>query len=366
MPGEGTILRETSRVVSQEPGLIVFFGSGETSASGRKVLDWLLRRTPAPVRMSVLETPAGFEPNSAQVAGRVAEFVAERLPNYHPQVTVVPARKRGTPYSPDDPQILAPLLRANAIFMGPGSPTYAVRQLRDSLAWHTLVARHRLGAALVLASAATVAASARALPVYEIYKVGEDLHWQAGLDLLAPYGLSVVFVPHWNNTDGGAELDTSRCYMGRARFARLREMLPSEVTVVGLDEHTALALDLSAQTARVLGKGSVVVQRGAGEQRFETGKSFRVEELGSFHPAQPEAGLPPEVWERVRDAHAQQGRPVAPPQEVRALVKRREAARTQQDWGSADRLRERIESLGWRIRDTRQGPQVERARERMA
>ena len=72
----------------------------------------------------------------------------------------MPARKRGTLDSPDEPQVVAPLLEADLIFMGPGSPTYAVRQLSDSLAWHYLLARHRLGAALVLASAAVIAISA--------------------------------------------------------------------------------------------------------------------------------------------------------------------------------------------------------------
>lgn len=347
--------------MSQEPGLIVLFGSGETSASGRRVLDWLLRRVPAPVRMSILETPAGFELNSAQVAGRMGDFVQQRLQNYRPQVTVLPARKRGTPYSPDDPEIVAPLLEANVIFLGPGSPTYAVRQLQDSLAWHTLVARHQLGAGLVLASAATVAASAYALPVYEIYKVGEDLHWHPGLDLLGMYGLSLVLVPHWDNTDGGAELDTSRCYIGRARFGLLREMLPPEVTVVGIDEHTALVFDLGARACRVLGKGGVVVQRGDVEQRFEHGQTFSVDELGPFQPAELGGGLPPAVWERAFAAHAraQDETPVAPPPEVRVLVAERETARVGQDWGTADRLRKRIKGLGWQVLDTRQGPRVE-------
>ncbi len=82
------------------------------------------------------------------------------------------------------------MLNADLIFMGPGSPSYAIRQLRDSLAWYYLIARHRLGAVLALASAATVAFSACALPVYEIYKVGEDLHWIEGLDFFKLYGLT--------------------------------------------------------------------------------------------------------------------------------------------------------------------------------
>ena len=192
------------------PGPVVFFGSGEASPTARRVHAAALAGVTPPVRACVLETPAGFEPNSARVAGRLAEFLRQRLVPFRPEVVVVPARKRGTPFSPDDPDVVAPLLRSNYVVLGPGSPTYAAAQLAGSLAWHTILARHRLGAPLVLASAAAIAASAHALPVYEIYKVGQDLHWKPGLDLLGPYGRSVAIVPHWNNHDGGDELDTSR------------------------------------------------------------------------------------------------------------------------------------------------------------
>ncbi len=228
----------------QQPGIVVLFGSGETSASGQKAFDWLFRHLKQPLRVAVLETPAGFELNSDRVAGRIGDFLCDRLQNYRPEVTLVPARQRGTPFSPDSPEIVAPLLPSNVLFLGPGSPTYAVRQLRDSLAWHTLQARHRLGAALALASAATLAVGCLTLPVYEIYKVGEDLHWKPGLDLFGPLGLSLVILPHWNNKDGGGELDTSRCFMGQARFDRLFAMLPAGVTVLGL--YAATGKDIGA------------------------------------------------------------------------------------------------------------------------
>src|ERR1700687_5968165 len=181
------------------PGPIVLFGSGEASPVARRVHAAALSQVPPPIRACVLETPAGFEPNSARVAGRLADFLRHRLSPFDVQVELVPARKRGTPLSPDEPEVVAPLLKANYLVLGPGSPTYAAKQLDGSLAWHAILARHRLGAPLILASAAAIAASAHALSVYEVYKVGVELGWKVGLNLLGPFGRKVAIVPHWHN-----------------------------------------------------------------------------------------------------------------------------------------------------------------------
>ncbi len=341
-------------------GLVVLFGSGETSTSGQKVFDWVLRRVAQPLRVAILETPAGFELNSAQVAGRIGDFLNKRLQNYKPQVTIVPARKRGTPFSPDDPLLARSVLDHNVIFLGPGSPTYAARQLRDSAVWHTVVARHRLGAALVLASAATIAASRWALPVYEIYKVGQDPHWQAGLDFFAPYGLNLVFIPHWNNNDGGSELDTGHCFMGRERFEPLAAVLPPETVVVGIDEHTALIIDLAAGKGRVMGRGGVTVLRHGTATTVRHNNSFSLTLLGDLRLPSPEADIPPDVWGEALAVWRASRLPSAPEPaaEVQALAAQRQQARERRDWAAADALRGQIEALGWRVQDTPAGQKL--------
>ena len=346
------------------PGRIALLGSGETSLAGGRVFESLVRAhgVPTPLRVAVLETPAGFELNSDRVAGRVADFLAVRLQNYRPEIAVLPVRKRGTPYSPENADITAPLLRADLIFMGPGSPTYAVRQLADSLAWHRLIARHRIGATLALASAAVISISALALPVYEIYKAGQDLHWQPGLDLFGAYGLKLIFVPHWNNAEGGAELDTGRCFMGRARFEELLALLPPDAVVVGIDEHTALAADLDTGTAEVMGAGDVTVLRRGDPHCFSPGGRFPLSEFGPFRWPEADAGLPAEVWAEALAAHEDHEQAPAAPPDVLALVEQREAARAQRDWAQADTLRQQAAALGWQIRDTPAGPVVESLR----
>ena len=342
------------------PGPIALFGSGETSSSGQKIFNHLLRQLPEDPRLVLLETPAGFELNSAQVIGRVAEFLSHRLQNYRPQIEIIPARQRGTPFSPDDPHIAASLLHADLIFAGPGSPTYAVRQLRDSLAWQYLLARHRLGATLVFASAAVIAASAQALPVYEIYKAGADLHWQPGLDLFAPFGLPLTFIPHWNNNDGGADLDTSRGFMGQARFAALHEMLPLDQTVIGIDEHTALLIDCAAQHCEVRGVGTITLLRDGQTEVIPSGESFSMFELGECCPPAPTDGIPAEVWEAAQNTAVQTGTEAdpVPPDEVLALMERRQQARARKDWAASDALRDQIAALGWQVQDTSEGPVI--------
>jgi cyanophycinase-like exopeptidase len=339
-------------------GPMLLFGSGETSANGQKAFDWLFRRLDQPLRVTILETPAGFELNSRQVAQRIASFLVERLQNYRPSVGLVAARRRGGVWSPDNPDVVAPLLDSDVIFLGPGSPSYAVRQLRDSLAWHILRSRQRLGAAVVLASAATIAVGAYALPVYEIYKVGEDPHWKLGLDLFADFGLKLVVVPHWNNNDGGAELDTSRCFMGLARFEPLLAMLPSDAVVLGLDEQTALAVDWLAGTGYVLGQGKVTVLREGATQVFARGQSFSLGELGPYRLPEPGAGIPATVWKHVLEAASTEPAAAEPPSKVLELLNLRQQAREQRDWSAADALRGEIEALGWLVQDAAEGPRV--------
>lgn len=344
----------------QQAGLVALFGSGETSASGRRVYEWVFSRLAPPLKVAILETPAGFQPNSAAVARKIGDFLAERLQNHRPWVDVVPARRRDGPLSTDDYDLLRPMLSAKVLFMGPGSPTYAVRHLRGSLAWEYLRARHRLGSALLLASAATIAVGAHTLPVYEIYKVGEEPHWQRGLDLFGPYGLCLTFVPHWDNTEGGAELDTSRCFMGEARFRRLLELLPPGTTIVGIDEHTALVADPAVGVCQVMGRGGVTLLRDGMESRFRSGQSFPMERLGPFRVPSAKEGISPEAWERALAAG--EGEPqmaIDPPSELVAMVQRREAARRQRDWAIADALRAEIAELGWRVTDTPEGPLLE-------
>ena len=339
-------------------GRIAFLGSGETSLAGGRIFESLARLLTDPVRIAIMETPAGFELNSAVVAGRVGDFLKTRLQNYRPVIDVVPARKRGSDFSPDDPEILQPLLRANFIFMGPGSPTYAIRQLKDSLAWDIIRARHRLGATLVFASAATISVGAWALPVYEIYKVGEDVFTEQGLNFFNDFGLNLSFIPHWNNADGGTDLDTSRCFVGMERFVQWCKLIPDDNTTIGLDEHTGLIMDFESGTCEVNGVSSVSLLRECDPEIYASNSNFSLGELGELIIPEPlYKGIPSEVWDMVINA-SDQTENDSPSDHVLSLLEQRQQARARKDFAESDRLRDVITAHGWSVQDGKEGQKL--------
>jgi len=335
-------------------GQIAFLGSGETSLAGGRIFEALAKKINGPLRIALMETPAGFELNSAQVVGKVGEFMKTRLQNYKPVVDVIPARKKNSDFSPDDPEILKPLLYANMIFLGPGSPTYAIRQLRDTLAWDIIRARHRLGATLIFASAATISIGAHALPVYEIYKVGQDVHVVDGLNLFANFGLHLSFIPHWNNAEGGVDLDTSRCFVGMDRFNEWCDLVPDENITLGLDEHTGIIMDFETGMCEISGVSSVSLVSDCDPVMHPAGVKFPLSEIGEIKIPDPiESGISKKAWDMALNAPPLDDD--KPSDEVIALAEKRLAARAEKNWSQSDQLRDEIAVLGWTIQDSKEG-----------
>lgn len=238
-----------------------------------------------------------------------------------------------------------------------------MRQLEGSLTWQLMQACHARGQGLILASAAAIAVGSLAIPVYEIYKVGEDVHWKPGLDLLAHLGLRLVVVPHWNNSDGGEELDTRRCFLGEERFRQLAARLEPDLAVLGIDENTAVVFDFEREIVEVFGRGSVHLLRDGIETTFSKGEQFALQQIGNYTLKLPD--LPARIWQMAAGAGKQKAEesqtPVDVPEQVLDLVARRRAAREAAEWSEADVLRGQILSLGWSVKDTPQGPQVVKA-----
>jgi hypothetical protein len=170
------------------------------------------------------------------------------------------------------------LRNADFVLVGPGSPTYAVRQLQKTQIPEILVKNIQSGGCLVAASAAALTIGRFTLPVYEIYKVGQEIHWVDGLDVLSQFGLNLVVVPHWNNAEGGTH-DTRFCFMGKPRFQKLEALLPDDATIIGIDEHTACIIDLNAKRIDIQGIGNVTIRKKGREIKFDKKDRIPLEAL---------------------------------------------------------------------------------------
>ena len=107
------------------------------------------------------------------------------------------------------------------------------------------------------------------IPVYEIYKAGSDLYWENGLDLLGELGLKIIIVTHWNNKEGGKDLDTKYCFMGEERFNKLLKLLPQNVSILGIDEHSAVIMDFEKEVLTVDGVGTATLIKNGNRKIFQ-------------------------------------------------------------------------------------------------
>ena len=260
------------------PRLLAVMGSGETSPTMVKTHRELLARLgPPPVPAVVLDTPYGFQSNAADLAARAVEYFRESVG--HAVEVAHFASAGGDPLEYET--MLAQVRAARYVFSGPGSPSYALRQWRDTLVPGVLAEKLRTGGCLTFASAAALTLGVATVPVYEIYKAGEEPRWLEGLDLLAELGLRAAVVPHYNNAEGGTH-DTRFCYLGEDRLARMEAMLPEGAFVLGVDEHTAVVLDLDAGTASVQGLGVVTVRSAGKSTEVPAGESVPLAELAGL------------------------------------------------------------------------------------
>jgi len=256
--------------MSSKKGIIALMGSGELTATMVEVHKELLGRLDQPPQAIFLDTPAGFQLNVDQLSERAVEYFRKHV-QQHMHLASFKSKERCTEIEAE--QAFHKLRQANFILIGPGSPTYAVRQWQDTSIPEMITRRVEEGGCLVAASAAALTVGRFTLPVYEIYKVGEDLHWLEGINILQNFGFNLVVIPHWNNAEGGTH-DTRFCFMGEPRFSQLESMLPEDVSVFGLDEHTACLIDLEKDEAVIKGLGSVTLRRRGEEIVIEKGERF--------------------------------------------------------------------------------------------
>jgi peptidase E len=262
--------------MSSKKGVIVLMGSGELTATMVEVHKEVLARLGDAPKAVFLDTPAGFQLNADQLSQRAVEYFRTNVG--YPMAVVSFKAKDVSPLESE--RAFRVLKEADYVLVGPGSPTYALRQWKETPVPGILEERIREGACLVAASAAALTVGRFTLPVYEIYKVGQELHWVEGMDILGHLGLNILVIPHWNNAEGGTH-DTRFCFMGEGRFTILESMLPEDVSILGLDEHTACVIDFDTEEVSVKGIGSVTLRGRTFERIFPRGGRFPLKTLSS-------------------------------------------------------------------------------------
>jgi cyanophycinase-like exopeptidase len=248
--------------------ILAIMGSGETSPTMVTIHKAIVDRLGSgQLDALLLDAPYAFQENAADISSRAISYFATSVgldvnvltsPDGAAAVeSVVSAGTAETARSSDAARVRL----ADWVFAGPGSPSYALSRWRNRPLGQALRERIASGTGVtVLASAAAATAGLAAVPVYEIYKVGEPPHWLPGLDLLAAADLHVAVIPHYDNAEGGTH-DTRFCYLGERRLAVMERELPADAAVLGIDEHTAVIFDLVADTAEVRGRGGLTIRK---------------------------------------------------------------------------------------------------------
>ncbi len=249
------------------PRLLTIMGSGETAPTMVKVHRAVRDRLGPDASGVLLDTPYGFQRNADDLSARAVAYFRDSV-----GMTMTPSDFRSSAdlEGQKGAAITARMAAAPLLFSGPGSPSYALRQWAGTLVPGLLAEKLALGGAVTFASAAALTLGALTVPVYEIYKVGEEPRWLEGLDLLSKVGIPAIVIPHYDNAEGGTH-DTRYCYLGEERLADLESEIPDGMFVLGVDEHTAITFDLDSASAVIAGNGRVTLRVNGRSSFLEAG-----------------------------------------------------------------------------------------------
>jgi cyanophycinase len=198
----------------------------------------------------VIPTASGLEPGMPEVwnARGVKHFT-----QLHARVSPLRITEREHCY---DEAIINALGEADFFYFSGGNPNYVVETWHDTPAWEMLVSRWRNGAALAGCSAGAMMLGSFTIRVRDAM-TGNTPKWVPAMGLV--HGLAVL--PHF---------DRMRGFVGNDAFRDIIKTAPAHVTVVGVDEDTAL---VKLQEAwQVTGRQTVTLFDHEGNpQRFKRG-----------------------------------------------------------------------------------------------
>ena len=241
---------------------LALMGSGENSPIMVTPHQKIIKGTGTNLNPINLNTPYLFQENKEELSAKIEKYF---------EVNV------GTKINTSENH-LDDINKANWVFAGPGSPTYNLKQWKQRNIDTALIELLQRGS-LVLASAAAMSIGNKVMPVYEMYRVGEDPHWVDGVGILeSALGFKAVVIAHYNNTQGGTH-DTRFCFIGERRMKVLENQLDPDIAILGIDEHTGISFDLDNGKAEVFGKGVITYKKGGLEKNFANKAVFDTKEF---------------------------------------------------------------------------------------
>ena len=372
-------------------------GSGETSPTmvtpHQQILSSLGKLDR--LKLTILDTPFGFQENADDLTEKLIDFFTQSVGATPKAISLRNKSISGSALG----EAVNAIRESDWLFAGPGSPSYALK------VWHELgVSPHfdevLADGTVVLASAAALTAGSHTIPVYEMYKVGEEPHWLPGLNLIERHtGMPAAIIPHYDNADG-ANHDTRFCYIGERRLRVMESLLPPEVFIIGVDEHTGIRFDLDERIAHVFGRGTMTIRHHGESWTVTSGETATFEEIISHTGSTIVLGEPAPLFKvdphkveelldagKVSDAvdallnldeldrdtetraavHSlvtRLGHIAASPKVdimsvigpyVDALLQARQAARASGRWDDADAIRDQLMEMKVTIQDTKDG-----------
>jgi cyanophycinase-like exopeptidase len=223
----------------------------------------------------MIDTPYGFQVNADDLGAKYQQYFDESVGT---KIELAQWRRKDASVVEHE-RTLSQLQQASWVLVGPGSPSYALNQWSDTAIPAALADLVRRGGTLVTGSAAAATIGTHAIPVYEIYKVGEDPYWLAGLNLLGDLlGIRAAVVPHFDNREGGRH-DTSCCYIGLHRLEILETQLHDGAGIIGVDEHTAVLIELATGKVSVHGAGGLTLRQSGKSVFIASGESTTIDAM---------------------------------------------------------------------------------------
>ena len=230
-------------------GTIALVGSGEWLPVMLDVEKELLNnQNPVYVQLSTAagqESPARLEhwKNLAQIQAKTLRVESRWLPVFDQD-------------SANNPEFAEKIKGAGLIYLSGGDPTYLAETLRDSLVWNAIVNEWQNGASLAGCSAGAMALTTW-VPKMRI-KIGKNNEDVKGLGLLP----NIRVIPHFDRMLGWIPDIITRYLLNT----------PPGVTLVGIDENTALVGGVNSWTVK--GEQSVWILTHEGREEFKVGQTL--------------------------------------------------------------------------------------------